>query len=455
MSPSTVNEHHPVIIVGCGPVGLTVAANLARLGVPVLVLERNAGVDQSPRASAYQPCAQAELLETGTLEDVKKEAIINDRLSYWIDKKRVAYVEKREGGQIFPAGINCPQPQLAAILLRHLTTRYHSQVKFNQNVVEITQHDDQVSVTAIDATTNQKTKYTCDWLVGADGAGSSVRKLSEIPFEGFSWPKEDFVATNIRYDFYQHGFSTANFVLDPVNWAVVTILGAEKDLWRIAFGVRAGLTNEEIKAELDEHYKHIFPVWPVKYELVQLNKYKPHQRCAQTFRKGRVLLAGDAAHSNNPIGGLGLTTGLLDAGPLGRALAAVIQGRAPENLLDTWATARREKWLTFTNEFSIENKRLMQRAGYSDDPLGIWKIDDVAREHQMEQWLAKATPEKKDADLRFFKALEDPQAQLMSRMKQWEITMDPMWMAQYEDPEVVKYRVSLRPTALSTNTLLG
>lgn len=300
MCPGTMSassgEHHPVTIVGCGPVGLTVATNLARLGVRVLVLERNAGVDQSPRASAYQPCAQAELLETGTLDDVKKAAVINDRLSYWIDGKRVAYVEKREGGDIFPAGINCPQPQLAEILLKHLTTRYHSQVRFNQNVVELTQHDEQVSVTTSDPTTGQKTTYTCDWLVGTDGAGSSVRKLSDIPFEGFSWPKEDFVATNVRYDFYKHGFSTANFILDPVNWAVVTILGAEKDLWRIAFGVRAGLSNDEIRAELDEHYKHIFPVWPVDYELVQLNKYKPHQRCAQTFRKGRVLLAGDAAH---------------------------------------------------------------------------------------------------------------------------------------------------------------
>lgn len=148
-----------------------------------------------------------------------------------------------------------------------------------------------------------------------------------------------------------------------------------------------------------------------------------------------------------------MTTGLLDAGPLGRALAAVINGKAPEALLDTWARSRRDKWLSFTNEFSIENKRLIQRAGYSDDPLGIWKIDDVAREHQMEQWLAMATPEKKEADLKFYKALEDPQAQLVSRMKQWEITMDPMWMAQYEDPEVVKYRISLRPTVLSTTTL--
>jgi len=309
-----------------------------------------------------------------------------------------------------------------------------------------------VSVLTVDSTTNQETRYSCDWLVGADGAGSSVRKLSNIPFDGFSWPKEDFVATNLRYDFFKHGFTTANFVMDPVHWAVVTILD-DTGLWRIAFGIRTGLTNDEIKAELDEHYKHIFPVWPVEYELVQVNKYKPHQRCAQTFRKGRVLLAGDAAHSNNPIGGLGLTTGLLDAGPLGRALGAVINGRAPETLLDTWARSRRDKWLTFTNEFSIENKRLIQRAGYSDDPLGIWTIDDVAREHQMEQWLAMATPEKKEADLKFYKALEDPQAQLVSRMKQWEITMDPMWMAQYEDPEVVKQRISLRPAILSSTTL--
>lgn len=90
---------------------------------------------------------------------------------------------------------------------------------------------------------------------------------------------------------------------------------------------------------------------------------------------------------------------------------------------------------------------MIQRAGYSDDPLGIWVVDDVAKEHQMEQWLATATPEKKEADLKLYKALEDPQAQLQSRMKQWDITLDPMWMAEYEDPEVVKYRVSLRPAS--------
>lgn len=294
---SPTPEHHQVIVVGAGPVGLTTATNLARLGVPVLVLERNHEVDQSPRAASYQPCAQAELLETGTYDDVKKESIINDVLSFWVQGERVAYVEKREGGKIFPAGINCPQPKLAQILLRHLTTRYNSQVRFNQRVIAVSQDakTQVVSLKTVDPSTDEETNYTCDWLVGADGAGSSVRRLSDIAFEGFSWPKEDFVATNLRYDFFKHGFTTANFVMDPVHWAVVTILD-DTGLWRIAFGIRAGLTNDEIREELDEHYKHIFPVWPVEYELVQLNKYKPHQRCASTFRQGRVLLAGDAAH---------------------------------------------------------------------------------------------------------------------------------------------------------------
>jgi 2-polyprenyl-6-methoxyphenol hydroxylase-like FAD-dependent oxidoreductase len=282
--------------VGAGPVGLTVATNLAKLGVKVLILERSHQIDQSPRAASYQPCAQAELLEIGTLDDVKKESVINDVLSFWVKGERVAYVEKREGGSIFPAGINCPQPQLAAILLRHLTTKYDSEARFNQKVIGIDQNDgSRVEVIAVDPGTEKETKYTCDWLVGADGAGSGVRKICEIPFEGFSWPKEDFVATNLRYNFFQHGFTTANFIADQVHWPVMTILD-KSGLWRCAFGIRAGLTNEEIRAELDEHYKKIFPVWPIDYELVQLNKYKPHQRCAKTFQLGRVMLAGDAPH---------------------------------------------------------------------------------------------------------------------------------------------------------------
>lgn len=135
------------------------------------------------------------------------------------------------------------------------------------------------------------------------------------------------------------------------------------------------------------------------------------------------------------------------AGPLGRALGAVVNGKAPESLLDKWAELRRRKWLTYTNEFSIENKRIVQRGGYSDDPAGIWKTDDVSAAHNMDKWLQNATPEKKEMDEALLKSLEDKEAQLATRMKQWDIAMNPLWMAAYEDPEVIKNRLAQRPGA--------
>ncbi|PNS16809.1 hypothetical protein CAC42_4773 [Sphaceloma murrayae] len=393
----------------------------------------------------------AEMQEAGILEDIKKKAMVNNILSFWIgdgpQKKRVAYVEKLEGGKIFPAGLNCPQPILTETIKSYLESMPGTDIRFNQRIETIEQDAADVRISCTNPLDGQRTDYTCNWLVGADGAGSTVRTLLDIPFEGFSWPKEDFCATNIRYPFKKHGFTTANFVMDPVHWGVITVID-DTGLWRCAFGVDAGKTNEEIRKELDEHFKHILPGWPGDgYELVQLNRYKPHQRCASQYRMGRCFLAGDAAHSNNPIGGLGLTTGLLDAGPLGRALAAVTLGEAPERILDHWAEARRTKWLTFTNGFSIENKRMVQRGGYSEDPRGIWKLDDVSAANGMDDWIKMATPDKKQADEAMYKSLEDKQAQVASRMKQWEIALDPEWMAEFEDPAVVAARKALRPSS--------
>ncbi|KAF5697628.1 3-(3-hydroxy-phenyl)propionate 3-hydroxycinnamic acid hydroxylase [Fusarium mundagurra] len=168
--------------------------------------------------------------------------------------------------------------------------------------------------------------------------------------------------------------------------------------------------------------------------------------CAYIHARSSLVLT-EIVQSSNPIGGLGLTTGLLDAGPLGRALGAVVTGRAPESLLDKWANARRHKWLTFTNAFSIENKRMIQMAGYSEDLVGIWIDDNVAKKHNMEQWVRTATPAKREEDSQFYKSLEGPHHQHLSHVRQWSITLDPRWMEEYEDPEVTRYRISLRPDA--------
>ena len=301
-------EHWPVIVIGSGPVGLFTAINLAQLGAKTLVLERGDGIDQTPRATSYQPCVMAEMVECGILEDVKKKSMVNNIISFWVgrgpEKERVSYVEKLEGGKLFPAGLNCGQPILTQTILDHVLAHHsqHTSVRFSQRLEALSQTDSTVKVVCRDPKTAQTTTYTCDWLIGADGAGSTVRKLLDIPFDGFSWPKEDFCASNVRYPFEKYGFTTANLILDPVHWAVITVID-DTGLWRCAFGVKAGMNNEQIRAELDEHYKHIFPGWPGDgYELVQLNRYKPHQRCAGQFRKGRCFLVGDAAHVILPPG---------------------------------------------------------------------------------------------------------------------------------------------------------
>ncbi|PMD15413.1 hypothetical protein NA56DRAFT_555559, partial [Hyaloscypha hepaticicola] len=186
---------------------------------------------------------------------------------------------------------------------------------------------------------------------------NTVRAESGIPFEGFTWPKEEFVATNIYYPFDKYGFTNRNFMIDSTNWAIVAKISND-GLWRVAYGVKPGMTKNQIMAELPERFKNFLPGPGEGYSVKQANSYRPHQRCAARFRKGRMILVGDAAHLNNPIGGLGLTTGILDAGPLARALIAVISGKAPDSLLDKWDELCRNCWHEHTNKQSIEFKRI-------------------------------------------------------------------------------------------------
>ena len=131
-------------------------------------------------------------------------------------------------------------------------------------------------------------------------------------------------------------------------WGAVIVKITDDGLWRCTFMEDAALPEETYLDRLPEAYRHLLP-GTGGYELDQAAPYKMHQRCAETFRKGRVLLAGDAAHVTNPTGGFGLTTGLFDAFALWPTLAAVILDGADPALLDTWAEERRAIFLDKTS----------------------------------------------------------------------------------------------------------
>jgi 3-(3-hydroxy-phenyl)propionate hydroxylase/6-hydroxy-3-succinoylpyridine 3-monooxygenase len=197
------------------------------------------------------------------------------------------------------------------------------------------------------------------WVVGADGAGSTVRRLLGLSFDGMTWT-ERFVATNVYYDFQRYGYSRATFVIDDRFGAVIAILDNE-GLWRCTYMEDATLPEETYLERLPEAYESILPGHGC-YELVGASPYRMHQRSAQQYRVGRVVLAGDAAHATNPTGGLGLTSGLFDSYALYPALTAVVVGGADDEVLDRYAAARRDTFISRVSPQATANKQLIFHA---------------------------------------------------------------------------------------------
>src|SRR5262249_39257845 len=200
------------------------------------------------------------------------------------------------------------------------------------------------------------------WLIGADGGRSTVRKVLDIEFEGFTWP-EQFVVASTHYDYAQHGFAMNSYISDPVNWAAVFKMPHDgaPGIWRAVFPGAAGLSDEALLApEAIEPAMQTIVPRSAPYEIRYKSVYRVHQRVAKTFRLGRVLIAGDAAHLNNPMGGLGLNSGIHDAINLADKLGRVWRGEADDHLLELYVRQRRSATVEQVQAMSIRNKRLLE-----------------------------------------------------------------------------------------------
>lgn len=347
-----------VVVVGGGPVGLFTALKLGRAGVPVTLLEADGQVMNSPRAVAYQPPTTAALDRLGVLQDVLKRGVKVDELGdRTVDGHAHALLHMSTLKDLtpYPYLLLLGQNQVAEILVDHIRKLPNVQIRWGRRVSAVQNDGDGAVVTCESAQGGARIR--APWVVAADGARSPVRESLGIPFEGITWP-ERFVATNVFYDFVLHGYSRAQFVVDPVDWAIIVQLD-QTGLWRVCYGEDASISDEEVRARLPERFKRILPgaPEPSSYRVDLCTPYRVHQRCASTLRQGRVLLAGDAAHATNPCGGLGLSSGILDAEQLGIALAAVMKGEAPESSLDEYAEIRRRVFLEAASPMATENKR--------------------------------------------------------------------------------------------------
>ncbi|HWK43059.1 MAG TPA: FAD-dependent oxidoreductase [Croceibacterium sp.] len=351
-----------VIVIGAGPVGLLTALGLARQGIEVTVLDSEPQVVRSPRAAVYFHTTISILRKLGLSEEAHEIGLTSTEFAmHWPETGEVMRSDMRdalEPGQEFDHNLHFGQHILAELVIAHLEKLPNTRVLWDHAVKAMAQDDRGVRL-AVD-TDEGELFMAAEWVVGADGARSTVRQLLGLPFEGMTWP-DRFVATNIDYPFLDLGFGNANMVVDPVNWAVIGRLGRE-NLWRLTYGEDAGLDEASILERLPERFAAILPDPSVPYRIDNFSPYRVHQRCAPSFRVGRVLLAGDAAHACNPCGGLGLTGGVIDADALSDTLGAVIQGRADQSVLDFYAAERRRVFLEVTSPMSANFKRLLSES---------------------------------------------------------------------------------------------
>ena len=348
-----------VIVVGAGPVGFLTALGLARNGIPVTLLEAEAQINESPRAAVYFPTTVKILERLGLLPDAVAIGVKSWTFTFRVPStgtivavdNRLATPDDHENTYNLHFG----QHILARLVMQHLQRFPQIDIRWNTRVVGLKQDAKSVTVTA--ETPDGPIELQADWVVGTDGARSGVRNALGLPFEGHTWP-DRFVATNLYYDFKKHGFGPANMVSDPIDWAVVAVLGKD-DMWRVTYGEDVSLAEEEARRRIPERYAKILPDPTEPYEIAAASPYRVHERCAPTFRVGRALLAGDAAHVCNPCGGMGLTTGVIDAMALVDTLSAVIAGRAPDSVLDFYSRERRRVYLEVTSPLASDFKRML------------------------------------------------------------------------------------------------
>jgi len=354
-----------VIVAGAGPVGLLTALALATQDVPVLVLEAEPGLTIDLRAGTYHPPSLEMMAPYGITADMLKTAIkvprwqIRDRKEGVIVEWDVSLIKDLTP---YPYRLHLEQHRLTPIIYAKLRKCPNAEVRFSHEVADFSQTADKVVVAA--KTPAGREQFEAQWLVGADGGRSAVRKCMGVAFDGYTWP-ERFLVASTTYDYEPHGYRLNTYVADPVDWSAMFKMpgNGPEGLWRVLFPVRP--EEDEAEALSGDNVERLMQGFQPKagrYEIQYKSMYKVHQRVAGQFRVGRALLAGDAAHVNNPIGAFGLNGGIHDAINLAGKLGKVCRGEGEERLLDLYVRQRRTVNLEYVQEYSIRNlKRLTAR----------------------------------------------------------------------------------------------
>ncbi len=354
-------QSRPVVIVGAGPVGLCLALSLGRRGHRVIVLELLADLlDQARRAGTIHPPTLEMLDELGLYRRLEPRGLKAPLVHYWdgAAPEPIAVFDHAALAQDtrFPFALQCDRLKVIEEAYA-LAAEYDTiEIRLGCEVTDVRQTADYAVASFRDAS-GETGEIECAYLIGCGGAHSIARKAADIEFEGFAFPDRT-MTLSIDHDFEaQRSYGYRNYILSPELWSN---LFRWTDLWRLVLPADPQADPDRL---LDDEVIHDtlqrFHPTERPYRVISKSLYTVHQRVAKTFRCGRVLLAGDAAHINSPIGAMGMNSGIHDAVNLGGKLAAVIEGSAPDDLLDLYVRQRRHAAVVHVQAMTIRNKNLM------------------------------------------------------------------------------------------------
>jgi 3-(3-hydroxy-phenyl)propionate hydroxylase len=336
-------KRHPVVIIGAGPVGLTLALDCAQRGQPVVVVDDNNTVSIGSRAVCYAKRTLEVWDRLGVGEGFAQRGIqwkvgkvfFQDELAYQFDLLPEAHHK-------MPAMINLQQYYLEEKLVERCEASPLVDLRWKHkllNLAQTTGTGDEFATLTVETPDGVFT-LQADWVVAADGANSDTRRMAGADFTGHFFQDRFLIADVVM----KAGFPTERwFWFDPPFHRGQSVLLHKQcdDVWRIDF--QLGWNADPVEEKKPEN---VIPriqamLGPdVEFELEWVSVYQFACRRVDQFRHGRVLFAGDAAHQVSPFGARGANTGVQDCDNLAWKLKAVVSGEAPLALLDTYHEER-------------------------------------------------------------------------------------------------------------------
>jgi 3-(3-hydroxy-phenyl)propionate hydroxylase len=376
-----------VIVAGAGPVGAVTALALVRKGIPVTLVEAEAEPPEDQRAATIHAPTIEMLAELGLAEEALAEdgsGGLQSPIFHFRDRVSGELIAVFDlnllAGEVpYPFVVQWEQYKLVRAAVPHIEASGIAEVRFSTKVMGLEQGADYVDVTVLNAGGDTET-LRGRYVIGTDGGRSTVRRLAEIEFEGFTWPERFIkIATSFDFGATGRGFCTRNYFSDPNEWLNLFKVSGNgpPGIWRGIMPVPAEESDEQALS-LDAIQRRLQGIHakPGDYEIPYYALYAVHQRVAATFNKGRVLLAGDSAHVNNPIGGMGMNGGIHDAMNLTDKLADVWFGRAEPDVLDRYTRQRRKAQIDYVQAQTIQNKKSLEE---KDPAIRRQHLDELRR----------------------------------------------------------------------------